>query len=407
MDDIVTARDELYDYLQNSVTTQTHAELMKEMIRVYMESEELEEGTFYTAAFTSMYEPFEFVEGSYVGNFDVHDESLFVKDVETLIKAFEGGYSKSEKLVANAQAFLDMQDKYKVNAIFAAAVSITETGAGRAGNAINGCRNWFNITGTGGPYKTVTTSKGETYHWRIYESDYAGIDAFGNLIANGSYYYTQERFTVSAIGEIYCPNTAVHPTQADDWISTTLAQMSRFYEAIGIDISPIVEPGGGLSGTASADLKDLFPNGIPKTEAEMRQYLTTITININDANGNKTTTKITVHRAVAEDVKKIFDDIQQSGFKVKSVGAYSWRSAAASSSRSHHSYGVAIDINPTENYMIKNGKIVAGSFWKPGENEFSIAPNGPVVRAFSAKGWSWGGNWSSSKDYMHFSLTGH
>lgn len=214
------------------------------MVRVYMESEELEEGTFYTSAFTSMYEPFEFVEGSYVGNFDVHDESLFIKDVETLIKAFEGGYSKSEKLVANAQAFLDIQDKYKVNAIFAAAVSITETGAGRDGNAINGCRNWFNITGTDGPYKTVTTKNGETYHWRIYDSDHAGIEAFGNLIANGSY-YTQGNYTVGEIGKIYCPNTAVHPTQADDWIAATLAQMSRFYEAVGIDIGPIIEAGSG------------------------------------------------------------------------------------------------------------------------------------------------------------------
>lgn len=150
VDNIVTARDELYDYLQDgSPSTQTHAELMKEMIRVYMESEELTESTFYAAAFTSMYEPFEFVEGSYVGNFDVHDENLFITDLETLIKALEGGYSKSERLVANAQAFLDMQEKYKVNALFAAAVSITETGGGRTGNATNGCRNWFNITGTG------------------------------------------------------------------------------------------------------------------------------------------------------------------------------------------------------------------------------------------------------------------
>lgn len=259
VDNIVTARDELYEYLEDSKTTQTHAELMREMVRVYMESEELTEGTFYTSAFTSMYEPFEFVEGSYVGNFDVHDESLFITDLETLKKALAGGYSKSEKLVANAQAFLDMQEKYKVNAIFAAAVSITETGAGRAGNAINGCRNWFNITGANGPHKTVTNKYGETYHWRIYESDHAGIAAFGNLIANGSYYYTQGNYTVADIGKIYCPNTAVHPTQADDWIESTLAQMSRFYEAVGIDISPIINASSGegfgyeVSGEALSD----------------------------------------------------------------------------------------------------------------------------------------------------------
>jgi hypothetical protein len=26
-----------------------------------------------------------------------------------------------------------------------------------------------------------------------------------------------------------------------------------------------------------------------------------------------------------------------------------------------------------------------------------------VVRAFAAAGWRWGGNWSGSKDYQHFS----
>lgn len=262
IDNIVTARDELYEYLEDSKTTQTHAELMREMVRVYMESEELTEGTFYTSAFTSMYEPFEFVEGSYVGNFDVHDESLFITDLETLKKALAGGYSKSEKLVANAQAFLDMQKNYKVNAIFAAAVSITETGAGRDGNAINGCRNWFNITGTDGPYITVTNKYGETYHWRKYETDYDGIDAFGKFISgkgNTQRYYPQGNYTVADIGKIYCPNTSVHPTQADDWIESTLAQMSRFYEAVGIDISPIINTPSGegfgyeVSGEALSD----------------------------------------------------------------------------------------------------------------------------------------------------------
>ena len=29
-----------------------------------------------------------------------------------------------------------------------------------------------------------------------------------------------------------------------------------------------------------------------------------------------------------------------------------------------------------------------------------------VVRAFAAIGWEWGGDWSGSKDYQHFSATG-
>ena len=33
---------------------------------------------------------------------------------------------------------------------------------------------------------------------------------------------------------------------------------------------------------------------------------------------------------------------------------------------------------------------------------------GAVVRAFASIGWGWGGSWAgSTKDYMHFSATGH
>lgn len=134
---IITSKEELYDLLELRVTTQTHAELMKEIIDFYLSGEELEEDTFNKTAFASMYEPSEFVDGSYQGDFDVHDENLFIKDIDELIKAFRGGYSNSDKLVANAQAFLDMQDKYKVNALFAASVSITETSAGTRGHAVD------------------------------------------------------------------------------------------------------------------------------------------------------------------------------------------------------------------------------------------------------------------------------
>ncbi|HEX6486233.1 MAG TPA: M15 family metallopeptidase [Nocardioidaceae bacterium] len=35
-----------------------------------------------------------------------------------------------------------------------------------------------------------------------------------------------------------------------------------------------------------------------------------------------------------------------------------------------------------------------------------ITPDGPAVRAFSSIGWEWGGDWSATKDYQHFSVNG-
>lgn len=241
-------KEALYGRLSENVRTQTYAEIMKYLIEFYISKEEITDMRFLDS-FKSMYEPSEYIESSYTGDFDVHDESLFITDLEELKKALAGGYSRSERLVQNAQAFLDMQEKYKVNALFAASVSITETSAGWEGHAVDGCNNWFNITGTNGPYKTTVNKKdGEIYHWRIYSSPAEGIDAFGNLIANGSYYYQELRFTVGTIAQRYCPNSDAYPTQADDWKESTIAQISRFYDAVGINADEYITGGGAGAG---------------------------------------------------------------------------------------------------------------------------------------------------------------
>jgi hypothetical protein len=78
---------------------------------------------------------------------------------------------------------------------------------------------------------------------------------------------------------------------------------------------------------------------------------------------------------------------------------------------SQHASGLAIDINPIENpYVTSDGyvKNVHGRRYRnrslrlPG----MIRPGDAVVRACTEVGWTWGGYWSSEKDYMHFSLTG-
>jgi hypothetical protein len=76
---------------------------------------------------------------------------------------------------------------------------------------------------------------------------------------------------------------------------------------------------------------------------------------------------------------------------------------------SEHAYGQALDLNPIENPYTGCGRtrerasIPYLDRTKPRKG--MITPN--VVAAFHAIGWGWGGDWTSSKDYMHFSATGH
>jgi hypothetical protein len=75
-----------------------------------------------------------------------------------------------------------------------------------------------------------------------------------------------------------------------------------------------------------------------------------------------------------------------------------------------HAYGEAIDVNPVQNPYVEGGEVqpASGAAFldradvRPGMAE----PAGELVRAFSAVGWYWGGRWSASPDYQHFSLTG-
>ncbi len=75
-----------------------------------------------------------------------------------------------------------------------------------------------------------------------------------------------------------------------------------------------------------------------------------------------------------------------------------------------HAYGEAIDVNPVENpYLFK------GSADPPDGQPFldrtKVRPGmavrgGVLVSSFASVGWYWGGRWTASPDYQHFSATG-
>lgn len=143
------------------------------------------------------------------------------------------------------------------------------------------------------------------------------------------------------------------------------------------------------------------------SESEAVRHQTTIRIPIwrLDSSGKKysTTVSLTVNSGVAATVQQIFKEIYESDerFPIKDIGGYNWR---GDGSTSEHCLGLAIDINYNENYMCTNsGAALTGSFWRPGQNVYSIAADSDVVKIFAKYGFGWGGTWNSKKDYMHFS----
>jgi len=97
------------------------------------------------------------------------------------------------------------------------------------------------------------------------------------------------------------------------------------------------------------------------------------------------------------------------------TSAYNCRRVAGSADWSEHAYGAAIDVNPVQNPYVAGGLVAPPDgrrFAGIARSRGASAPRGVirsedvVVRAFERIGWRWGGDWSTAKDYQHFSASG-
>jgi poly-gamma-glutamate synthesis protein (capsule biosynthesis protein) len=139
---------------------------------------------------------------------------------------------------------------------------------------------------------------------------------------------------------------------------------------------------------------------------------------------------LAVHRRWADEILVIFRRLYRQGFPIRRVrlvdrfdaddresmrhdntSAFNCRYVAGTTTWSQHAFGRAIDINPVENPYVDGSHVsprrgrryLDRSDVRPG----MIVRGEVVLRAFRRIGWGWGGDWSSAKDYQHFSANGH
>ena len=77
---------------------------------------------------------------------------------------------------------------------------------------------------------------------------------------------------------------------------------------------------------------------------------------------------------------------------------------------SQHAYGGAIDINPLVNPWVRGDRVdppEGAPYVNRDQDVPGLIKEGDVVtEAFAAVGWSWGGDWTETLDYQHFSHNG-
>jgi hypothetical protein len=142
------------------------------------------------------------------------------------------------------------------------------------------------------------------------------------------------------------------------------------------------------------------------------------------------TGELVLHEAVAADVVEVFRILFHHHFPVErmelvdvyggsddrsvranNTSAFNCRAVTGGTAWSEHAYGRAVDVNPVQNpYVRPDGTVLdpaSAPYVDRSRDDPGMVHDGDiVVRAFAAIGWGWGGHWSSTKDYQHFSATG-
>ena len=152
----------------------------------------------------------------------------------------------------------------------------------------------------------------------------------------------------------------------------------------------------------------------------------------NDFEGGVQTGELICNQYIALDLLEIFEELYRSGYQFEEISlidkydgddtlsmehnntsCFNYRIVDGTDHLSKHAYGLAIDINPFYNpYVIYNKDGTGETYISPQGSEvyadrskdfpYKIDENDLCYKLFIEHGFTWGGNWNSSKDYQHF-----
>lgn len=158
--------------------------------------------------------------------------------------------------------------------------------------------------------------------------------------------------------------------------------------------------GGAVSGSCTATAP-IYGNGGNGRQLKQADFEKLYGPGGSAATGNMVSVdflgkSVQVHKLVASCLQAVANEIKASNinYTVRSIGGFRIVGGAggAKLEDGYHYYGVAVDINPDTNPYTSG-----------------TAPHDmpqAYVDIFHRHGWSWGGNWRSVKDYMHFEFNG-
>lgn len=166
-----------------------------------------------------------------------------------------------------------------------------------------------------------------------------------------------------------------------------------------------------------------YHRGCPVAMSRLRL----LTVAYVDFQGRPQTGRLVVNASAAWPLYRVFRRLYRIGFRMRRIqpiaptgddtAAFDCRDAAPSPcpgtppthSWSMHAFGLAVDVNPSENPYTGCGvtRDPAARRYLNRSRTLRGMVTHRVVAAFASIGWGWGGSWAGTQDYMHFSANGH
>lgn len=143
--------------------------------------------------------------------------------------------------------------------------------------------------------------------------------------------------------------------------------------------------------------------------------------------------EIICNKKIADDLIVIFNELYNQKYQIEKIrlvdeynaddmesmadnnsSAFNYRVISGTDRLSNHSFGLAIDINPLYNPYVfsRNGKKQVQPYNsdeyvdRDATFEHKITHEDLCYRLFTEHGFTWGGDWTNSKDYQHFEKIG-
>lgn len=175
----------------------------------------------------------------------------------------------------------------------------------------------------------------------------------------------------------------------------------------------------------AADLGTTWRPGCPLEPEELRR----IELDYWGFDGQTHRGRLVVHRELTDEVIDVFAELHRLRYPIEKMdtadrypgaddelsmrdnntSAFNCRDIPGTGNWSLHAYGRAVDVNPRLNpYIDRRGEFQpanAGPWVDRTRTDPGVLHDGdPAVRAFTDRGWRWGGHWRTPLDYQHFEI---